>query len=144
MKNEGGYTFESPPQPEMPEQSAEQIEDNAVETQRPASQEAGVGRRPPQLGSTAVSDLPAVTQIPSIPPAAPPVSEQTKTPISSTTGDLEAKDADLIEKEWVERVNSVVADTKDDPHRQKIEISKVKADYIQKRFNKTIRTDEAT
>jgi hypothetical protein len=52
-----------------------------------------------------------------------------------------ADDVDLIEKEWVDRAKAIVEATQDDPHKQKSEISKVKAEYIQKRFNKTIKVD---
>jgi hypothetical protein len=54
-----------------------------------------------------------------------------------------ANHADRIEKQWVDRAKAVIAQTKNDPYRQKAEISKVKAEYIKKRFNKTIKTDDA-
>ncbi len=50
-----------------------------------------------------------------------------------------ADDADLIEKEWVNRAKVIIAKTKDDPHLQNEEISKYKADYIKKRYNKDIK-----
>lgn len=53
-----------------------------------------------------------------------------------------ADDVDLIEKEWVEKAKHIVAQTKDDPHKQNKEISKVKSDYIKKRYNKDTRADE--
>ena len=64
MKNEGGSTFELPPQSETTEQSGERTEEKAVEKQRPAVQEAGVGKRAPQPGSTATTDVPALPQAP--------------------------------------------------------------------------------
>jgi Txe/YoeB family toxin of Txe-Axe toxin-antitoxin module len=48
----------------------------------------------------------------------------------------------FIEKEWVQRAKSLVAQTQDDPYKQKNEMSKIKADYIKKRFNKTIPVEE--
>lgn len=143
MNSEGGSTFELPTQPAVPEQSGEQIEEKAIERHQPATQEADVGKRAPQPGSTASIDMVALPQAPAT--SAPPQPDQ-KTPVgplSPATADLKADDADLIEKEWVERAKSVVSQTHDDPHRQKSEVSKVKADYIQKRFNKIIKTDEA-
>lgn len=143
MNSEGGSTFEVPLQPEVPEQPPAQGQEQVVERQRPAAQEAGVGKRAPQPRSTAVPDTTAIP-IPSA-PAPPPAGDQAqKGPVSPVTADLPAHDADLIEKEWIERAKSIVAKTRDDPHLQKTEMSKVKADYIQKRFNKTIKTDEAT
>ena len=59
----------------------------------------------------------------------------------ASTG-LPAKDADLIEKEWVERAKSIVKQTQDDPYKQKNEMSKIKADYIKKRFNKTVPVED--
>jgi hypothetical protein len=62
---------------------------------------------------------------------------------SQFTAGLNAQDADLIEKEWVERAKSLVAQTQDDPYKQKNEMSKIKADYIKKRFNKTIPVEDS-
>lgn len=53
-----------------------------------------------------------------------------------------AEDADLIEKEWVTRAKMIVAKTKDDPREQNKEISKFKADYLKKRYNKDIKVSE--
>lgn len=143
MNSEGGASFELP-QPEIPEQSGEKVEEGAIEKQKPAVQEAGVGKRAPQPGSTAVTDVPAVPQAPAM-PAEPPADQKVPAgPVSPVTADLQADDADLIEKEWIERAKLIVAKTQDDPHRQKNEMSKAKADYIQKRFKKIIKTDEAT
>jgi hypothetical protein len=54
-----------------------------------------------------------------------------------------ASDTDRIEKQWVEKAKTILAKTKDDPFEQKSQMSKVKADYIKNRFNKTIKTDDA-
>lgn len=54
----------------------------------------------------------------------------------------QANDTDRIEKEWVDKAKTVISSTKDDPFEQKSAMSRVKADYIQKRFNKTITTDD--
>ncbi len=64
-------------------------------------------------------------------------------PTPLATAHLPAEDSDLIEKEWVTRAKHIVAETKNDPYIQNTEMSKVKADYIQKRFNKTIKVDDA-
>ena len=49
-----------------------------------------------------------------------------------------AEDVDLIEKEWVEKAKHIVSQTKDNPNEQNSEISKLKADYMKKRYNKDI------
>lgn len=47
-----------------------------------------------------------------------------------------ADNVDLIEKTWVQRAKSIIEKTRNDPYIQKNEISKVKAEYIEKRFSK--------
>jgi hypothetical protein len=59
------------------------------------------------------------------------------------TSDLKADDADRIEKQWIDRTKMIVNTTKDDPYKQKVQMSKVKADYIKKRFDKSIPVDDA-
>ncbi len=143
MNNEGGPHFELPVQPGSYEKPADKAEDSVVEQQRPASQEAGVGKRAPQPGSTSVTDAPVLPQAPAAPDEPVADDAQPGAPVSPATADLKADDADLIEKEWIVRAKSIVAQTHDDPHRQKAEMSRVKADYIKKRYNKIIKTDEA-
>lgn len=53
-----------------------------------------------------------------------------------------ADDVDLIEKEWVEKAKEIVEKTKDNPYLQNKAISEIKADYIQKRYNKQISKSE--
>jgi hypothetical protein len=82
----------------------------------------------------------------SAPPAQAPSVQQI--PIQSQpsgyqlTAGLPAKDADLIEKQWVDRAKAIVDQTQDDPFRQNKEMSKMKADYIKKRFNKSIPVED--
>lgn len=64
-------------------------------------------------------------------------------PTSQMTSAI-ADDVDLIEKTWIERAKSIIAKTKDDPYLQKSEISKVKAEYIEKRYNKKIKLADDT
>ena len=52
------------------------------------------------------------------------------------TAGLIADDTDLIEKEWVLKAKAIVAHTRSDPHRQNIEMTNIKADYLKKRYNK--------
>ncbi len=91
-----------------------------------------------------------------LPQSAPPPVPVTNDPISSdglaqllpsdpaamsTTVPQVADDSDLIEKEWVEKAKAIVAQTTDDPYVQNKELSKFKADYMKKRYNKEIPTD---
>jgi hypothetical protein len=143
MNSEGGSSFELPPQPQVPE-TGEQPPEQAVEQQHPASQEAGVGKRAPQPGSTAVADdtalrVPALPHTPTIPGDEPAL----VAPKSPLTAGFKAHDGDQIEPQWIGKTKEIIAKTTDDPHKQKEELSRVKADYIHKRFNKIIKTDEA-
>jgi hypothetical protein len=72
-----------------------------------------------------------------VPPSAvPPTSS------SQLTQQLMADDADLIEKEWVDKAKAIVLHTKDDPYKQNQEMNKVKADYLKKRYNKDLKISE--
>lgn len=53
----------------------------------------------------------------------------------------EASDSDLIEKEWVNVLQSIVSHTSEDPFTQQSEISKIKADYMKKRYNKDVKQE---
>jgi hypothetical protein len=85
-------------------------------------------------------------------PQTAPIAQQAPQPASplqatsvSTVGvaaPLVAEDADLIEKEWVLKAKQIVDKTKYDPYLQNKEMGKFKADYLKKRYNKTITTVE--
>lgn len=51
----------------------------------------------------------------------------------------EANDLDVIEKEWVIQLKNIVSHTAQDPYTQQAEITKIKADYMKKRYNKDIK-----
>lgn len=54
----------------------------------------------------------------------------------------EANDTDLIEKEWVTVLQEIVRHTAEDPYSQQMEISRIKADYMRKRYNKDVKQGE--
>ncbi len=54
----------------------------------------------------------------------------------------EAADIDVIEQIWVAKAKELIDKTKDDPHTQKAQMSKFKAEYIKKRINKEIKISE--
>lgn len=58
------------------------------------------------------------------------------------TSSLSADDLDLIEKEWVKKAKEIVEATHNDPHLQSDQLSKVKADYIKKRYGKDVKVKE--
>mgnify|MGYP000885213938 CR=1 FL=1 len=53
-----------------------------------------------------------------------------------------ADDVDVIEKEWVDKAKKIVTATKDNPHQQEKEVSKLQADYLMKRYNKQVKLSE--
>lgn len=130
----GGLNFELPQQPPSPE--GEQPQERSREA--PASRPESSGNKPQQPALPAIpDDIPAVDQ-PVI--AAPPQDITAPVPVDPKAI---AEDAERIEREWVDKAKAIINHTKDDPYLQKDQMSRIKAEYIQKRFNKTIKTDEA-
>ena len=80
------------------------------------------------------------------PPPLPPVLDTNLTVkpaddqsnITDTGSPSVAADADLIEKEWVDRAKELVKKTQNDPHEQEMVVSQLKADYIKKRYGRDI------
>lgn len=99
---------------------------------------------------------PEATTPGSMPPAAlPPISSPLPRPVSSAGPTVSAPipiqvnvapqiadDSDLIEKEWVNKAKYIVEKTRNDPHLLNKEMNKIKADYIQKRYNKQLKVDQ--
>lgn len=83
-----------------------------------------------------VATQPAAPVLPPLPTIAPPAPAQ-QAPATDTNPPA-AADEDLIEKEWVEKAKKVIADTKHDPYLQEQEVSKLQADYLKKRYGKTV------
>jgi hypothetical protein len=124
------------PEVSQPSDGNEEQLHNNVEAATPKEKDT----RQPVTTMAQQQDVPPVAATTPVIPATPPVPHshvQPKSPIAV------ADDVDLIEKEWVDRAKAIVEATQDNPRKQKSEISKVKAEYIQKRFNKTIKVDSA-
>lgn len=58
------------------------------------------------------------------------------------TNPVIADDADVIEKEWVEKAKDIVSKTKADPHLQSVQLTTFKHDYMKKRYGKEIKMPE--
>lgn len=88
---------------------------------------------------------PAQISVPQLPVTqAGPVanaSDDAAGPTPQSDSHLTAADSDKIEKQWVDSAKKVIADTREDPRRQNRELSKLKADYIKKRYKKVIKVD---
>jgi len=138
MQPKGGESspmnFELPPQAPLAEGDSSQRQEKGQEA--PAAPAEQAGNRPAQPALPAIpDDIPSV-QSPVI--AAPPQDDN-----NAFDPHQHAQESDHIEPEWVDKAKAVISQTRDDPYMQKHEMSKIKADYIQKRFNKQIKTDEA-
>ena len=53
-----------------------------------------------------------------------------------------ADDGDLIEKEWVSQVKRIVAATANDPYELNVQFTRLKAEYMQKRYGKRIKLED--
>lgn len=125
--------FELPPQPSSPEGEDQRQEKGSEAPAAPVE----------QAGKQAPVSLPPVPALPAADTpiiAAPP---QDSSAGAQSVSVHPADDSERIEPVWVNKAKAVIAQTRDDPYMQKSEMSKVKAEYIQKRFNKQVKTDEA-
>ena len=79
-------------------------------------------------------------------PLAGPMPVAPRQPAVSTTTDIvvpdTADDNDLIEKEWVTKAKQIIEKTRDNPYQQSQELTNFKSDYMQKRYNKSIKMSE--
>jgi hypothetical protein len=99
---------------------------------------------PSSTSPTQGSQLGRVPQaMPQALPGAVTPATQSASSISASVNPAIADDVDLIEKEWVEKAKAIVSQTKEDPYKQNKEISKMKADYIKKRYNKDVHLSES-
>lgn len=117
--------------PLQPERSAPSTPEVAGES-REQSTGAGRGDAPPM----------APPPVP-LPPPLPPASDAANQPASSLATPSIASDDDLIEKEWVDKAKQIIADTRHDPHLQEQQVSQLQADYLQKRYGKTIKESDS-
>lgn len=116
------------PNPEQP--SNETLENS------PSTSQERVG----EIAGGVVSTAPQPVQLPSPVTNDPAVAGQT-TGVSDDNPAV-AGDEDLIEKEWVDKAKKIIAETKDDPYKREKEVGKLQADYLQKRYGKTLGSSE--
>lgn len=127
----------TPPEFHLPEPmpvgpaGAEQLPapERAPET-APAARPESVGSQPAaptfSLPMQPVQDVPAAVPAPQ-PAAATPAT---------------ASDDDVIEKEWIDKAKQIVQATQTDPYQQNRQLAAFKADYMQKRYGKTVKLSE--
>lgn len=87
--------------------------------------------------------IPQVQTAVPIPAPMPPQSVSPSTPSATTSTNsaapATAADNDLIEKEWIVGAKRIVENTKEDPRIQSNQLSRYKADYMKKRYNKELK-----
>lgn len=120
---------------EAPAFSSEHLSDESKNQEKsPLSPESQPAGQP----STSVIVVPVSTPV-----TIPDDQSLVATPSTPTTDSTPSKGVDRIEKIWVDRAKAIISQTKDDPFVQKNEVSKVKAEYIRKHFNKDVKLDDA-
>ncbi|HEY1064211.1 MAG TPA: hypothetical protein VGE30_02840 [Candidatus Saccharimonadales bacterium] len=111
----------------QPQSSFPQVPGGVEGGQAPALPTVPMSGQPmPQSIQTSQASAPAAAPVPAPAPSAPAM----------------ADDGDLIEKEWVAKVKQVVNGTAHDPYELNRQFTKLKADYMQKRYGKSIKLDE--
>lgn len=86
--------------------------------------------------------MPAAESSTAAAPAASPPPSSSSTPIHVDSPAV-ADDNDVIEQEWVDKAKAIIERTSEDPYTQNKEINKFKADYLQKRYKREIKVNEA-
>ncbi len=127
-----------------PRENGEPALARAVEA-TPGLARAEIASRAAELASPSpgTSSLPAPL-LPTLPATPPPLLPSAiGTQPLHTDSPIDADDGDLIEQAWVDKAKAIVERTRDDPYNQNKEISKFKADYLQKRYKKDIKVSEA-
>jgi hypothetical protein len=117
------------PQPDLPEENLRQPVEQGG---KPAAQE-----RAPGGPSAPGAAMPVAIPLPT--PPQMPVQSASNQAVPATASLPTSQDSDLIEKEWVNKAKQIVERTRDDPYKQSEELTLVKADYLKKRYNKTIK-----
>lgn len=87
-----------------------------------------------QLTQSAQSTASAV--LPALPAA--PIAPVVTTTTQDDSNPAIASDDDLIEKEWVDQAKKIITLTKGNPYEQAKAIADLQADYLKKRYNRTI------
>jgi hypothetical protein len=126
-------------QTEQPNQVTEALP-SAISSERVSSIAVEQGVQPQASPSQTPIIPPAQTAAITQTPVQQPISPSANPSLAGTP--VIADDADLIEKEWVEKAKEIVEQTKLDPFAQNKELNKMKADYMKKRYNKDIKLQD--
>ncbi|HXR50149.1 MAG TPA: hypothetical protein VN778_03940 [Verrucomicrobiae bacterium] len=122
---------------QLPDSRGAEANDQLVPEQAPVSSPEQ-GRSAAQAAVAAIPAMPMPARA-NDPSATAPTDDSTTTKVATPPM---ADDSDLIEKEWVSKAKQIVERTREDPYQQSEQLTAVKADYMQKRYNKTIKVDK--
>ena len=127
----------SSPQPNSPEQvplPTSSVEVPAVPM--PAESAPGIA----QAGSS-TGALPVAVPVDAINPATAgsPASDQSVSLAGAMSSPSVADDVDVIEKEWVDAAEQIVAANANDPRAEEAAVEQLQTDYLKKRYGKDIK-----
>lgn len=124
---------------------------HAPESAQATPIEKGHTAAPEQKTARVINNQPAPQQQQQ-PVQAPPILQQVDPATQSQavfdpasaqgSGPVIADDNDVIEKEWVNKAKEVVNNTRDNPHEQEKQVSRLQADYLKKRYNKDVKVPQ--
>jgi hypothetical protein len=138
MNPSSGESLNLPPP--VTEQAPQPVPGHEANTPAPETGSRGAEKAAGTAQPTAAMPVaPSLPLPPVLPAAGQPTAANTTTKAAVP---ITADDTDLIEKEWVTKAKQIVERTRDDPHKQSEELTVFKADYLQKRYNKTIKVNK--
>ncbi len=134
--NNGGIELPPP----VPEQSTTpalsgEVSNSAPETLSAPSPEMASNNNGPLAGS--IAPPPTIIDLPG---ATPPLQTPPTTALdNSSSGATPKSNKDLIDKEWVDKAKAIVERTKDNPYQQSNDLNLLKAEFMKKQYNKTLK-----
>lgn len=125
---------------QLPSPVAEQAPEANSEAESPRPPEMAAA--PEQAGQAVAPPILPTVPLPE-PPAMPAAVVSSGAGAATQDNPAQASDdSDLIEKEWVTKAKRIVERTRHDPYKQSEELTLFKADYMKKRYNKTIKVSK--
>jgi hypothetical protein len=125
-----------PPYEQLPPAPTKPPEAGQIEQGHPAVPEIAAS-----VNAVSQAIPPATIPLP-MPHSSSTISSKTSKSDDNQTGPRVIQDKDLIEKEWVNKAKAIVERTGEDPYKQSEELTVLKADYMKKQFNKTVKLNK--
>jgi hypothetical protein len=93
----------------------------------------------PQSGPSQPVQLPQIPNVPGQQLPQDPLAAQQPGAAPQPGTPAIAGDVDVIEKEWVDQANKIVAQTKDDPYTEEEAVESLQQDYLKKRYGHDVK-----